>query len=163
MDILTPRGQATLTDEQRAKELFALRFPKYQYIETAKDRPADVDAFLVLDGGIRAIVETKCRYDCDLEKFQSDYGNSWLVTFDKLEKARTLSMALCVKVLGFLYLKQSDVLLVQELINDRGEYVPHIRVESTRTQATINGGTAVRMNAYIDMRKAFQCKGKNRQ
>lgn len=163
MDILTPRGQATLTDEQRARELFAQRFPKYQYIETAKDRPADVDAFLVLDGSIRAIVETKCRYDCDLDKFTLNYGSEWLVTFDKLERARSIAKALCVKVVGFLYIKHSDVLLVQELIDDHGEYVPHIRVESTRTQATINGGTAVRMNAYIDMRKAVHVNGKNRQ
>lgn len=155
MDILSPKGQTTLPDEQRAKEIFLISYPKYRYVETPKDRPADVDAFLVLDDCIKAIVETKCRYDCDLEKFRGSYGNEWLVTFDKLEKARSIAKGLCVKVVGFLYLKQSDVLLVQELVDANGLYVPSIRIDPTTTQATINGGTATRTNAYIDMSKSL--------
>jgi len=151
MDILSAKGQATLPDEQRAKEIFLLNYPRYRCVETPKDRPADVDAFLVLDHAIKAIVETKCRYDCDLEKFRGAYGNEWLVTFDKLEKARTIARSLCVKVIGFLYLKQSDILLVQEIVNADGLYVPSIRLDSTTTQATINGGSATRTNAYIKM------------
>ena len=154
MDILSAKGQATLPDEQRAKEIFLLNYPKYRYVETPKDRPADVDAFLVLGNDIKAIIETKCRYDCDLVKFRGSYCNEWLVTFDKLEKARTIARSLCVKVIGFLYLKQSDVLLVQEIANAEGLYVPSIRLDSTTTQATINGGTATRTNAYIKMDSA---------
>lgn len=154
MDILSAKGQATLPDEQRAKEIFLLNYPRYRYVETPKDRPADVDAFLVLDNDIKAIIETKCRYDCDLVKFRGAYANEWLVTFDKLEKARTIARALCVKVIGFLYLKQSDILLVQEIVNADGLYVPSIRLDSTTTQATINGGTATRTNAYIKMDNA---------
>jgi len=154
MDILSAKRQATLPDEQRAKEIFLLNYPRYRYVETPKDRPADVDAFLVLDHAIKAIVETKCRYDCDLEKFRGAYGNEWLVTFDKLEKARTIARSLCVKVIGFLYLKQSDILLVQAIVNADGLYVPSIRLDSTTTQATINGGTATRTNAYIKMDSA---------
>ena len=155
MDILSPKGQTTLPDEQRAKEIFLISYPKYRYVETPKDRPADVDAFLVLDDCIKAIVETKCRYDCDLEKFRGSYDNEWLVTFDKLEKARSIAKGLCVKVVGFLYLKQSDVLLVQELVDANGLYVPSVRLDPTTTQATINGGTATRTNAYIDMNKSL--------
>lgn len=154
MDILSAKGQATLPDEQRAKEIFLLNYPKYRYVETPKDRPADVDAFLVLDNDIKAIIETKCRYDCDLVKFRGLYGNEWLVTFDKLERARTIARSLCVKVIGFLYLKQSDILLVQEIVNSDGLYVPSIRLDSTTTQATINGGSATRTNAYIKMDSA---------
>ena len=154
MDILSPKGQSTIPDERRAKEIFLISYPKYRYVETPKDRPADVDAFLVLDNCIKAIVETKCRYDCDIMKFKQAYKNEWLVTFDKLEKARSIAKGLCVKVVGFLYLKQSDVLLVQELVDANGLYVPSVRLDSTTTQATINGGTATRTNAYIDMSKS---------
>lgn len=154
MDILSARGQTTLPDEQRAKEIFLINYPAYRYVETPKDRPADVDAFLVHGDSIRAIVETKCRYDCDLPKFREAYGNEWLVTFDKIERARAIARSLCVKVIGFLYLKQTDVLLVQELVSADGLYVPSIRLDSTTTQATINGGTATRTNAYIKMDSA---------
>jgi hypothetical protein len=154
MDILSAKGQRTLPDEQRAKEIFLLAYPKYHYVETPKDRPADIDAFLILDSSIKAVVETKCRYDCDLEKFKRAYSNEWLVTFDKIEKARTIAKSLCVRVVGFLYLKQSDVLLVQEIVNADGLYVPSIRLDATTTQATINGGTATRTNAYINMDNA---------
>lgn len=154
MDILTPKGQASLADERRAVDIFTSNFDKFSYIQTPKNKPADIDAFLTKDNIIVACIETKCRYDCDLEKFQKRYENKWLVTFEKLEKARTIARSLCVKVVGFLYLKQSDVLLFQAIVDTNGNYVPNINISTTVTQATINGGKAERTNAYIDMKNA---------
>lgn len=154
MDILTTKGQATLRDEQRAHQIFTTVYPEYSYIQTPKDSPSDADAFLVKDGTIRALIETKCRYDCDIEKFYGQYEGNWLVTFDKLERCRMLSKSLCVDFVGFLYLKQSDVLITQKISDAAGNYVPRIGVKSTETQATVNGGKIIRTNAFIDMSNA---------
>jgi len=151
MDILTERGAETLRDEVRAKAIFLATHTAYSYIETPKDQPASVDAFLVRDGIIRSVVETKCRYDCDYNKFSAQYESQWLVTMNKIERARAIALGLCVPLVGFLYLRQSDLLLVQSITDHKGMYVPDITIKPTRTQATVNGGSIIRSNAYIDM------------
>ena len=159
VDILTPKGQKTLVDEQRAWQIFSLRYSGFVYAETPKDKPAAIDALIISKGIIRACIETKCRYDCDLKKFQNEYQNKWLITFDKIEKGREISKMLGVSFVGFLYLKQSDTLLFQVISNAAGLYVPDIETSNTQTQATINGGTIVRKNAFINMNNATILKG----
>jgi hypothetical protein len=154
MDILSPKGQLSVEDEQRAVKIFVSNFAGFIYAETPKNKPADIDAFIINNGIIVACVETKCRYDCDLHKFQTQYENKWLVTFDKLEKARSIAKSLCIKSVGFLYLKQSDVLLVQSISDQNGNYIPDINIATTATQATINGGKAIRTNAFINMNQS---------
>jgi hypothetical protein len=150
MDILTERGQQSLADEQQACKIFSSNYPRYQYAQTPKERPSDIDAFLIRDGIIAGVVETKCRYDVNLDEFKDRYSCEWLVTFDKILKGKQIADALCIKLIGFLYIVQSKTLLVQT-ISDNGLYVPSIKIMTTQTQATINGKTAVRSNAYIDM------------
>jgi hypothetical protein len=153
MDILSKRGQQSLADEQHARDIFLSNYPMYSYIQTQKDQPADIDALLVRDGVVAGVVETKCRYDVDLQEFAEHYKNSWLVTFDKIARGKQISDAMCTKLIGFLYIVPSETLLVQT-ISDCGLYVPSIQIITTQTQANINGRTAVRSNAYIDMSKA---------
>jgi hypothetical protein len=80
-----------------------------------------------------------------------------LVTFDKLEKGKQIAKSLCVPFIGFLYLNQSDILLVQQISNHIG-YVPEIIIFQTTTQKNINGGQIIRSNAYIDMSNATVLK-----
>jgi hypothetical protein len=153
MDVLTERGQQSVADEQKARAIFLSHYPSYQYIETQKDQPADIDALLVRGGVIAGVIETKCRYDVNVEGFLQAYSNSWLVTFDKIARGKQIADAMCTKLIGFLYIVQSETLLVQT-ISDNGLYVPNVKIATTQTQATINGRTALRSNAYIDMTNA---------
>jgi hypothetical protein len=150
MDILTPKGQKTLEDEDKARKIFEAHYPAFKYVQTPKNKPADVDAILVRDGVVAGVVETKCRYDCDLTKFRTTYGCRWLVTYDKLVRGAELSESLCVPFVGFLYIVQSNVLLIKTLFQ-HGNWTVDIRVEETRTQRTVNGDTIVRTNGYVDM------------
>ena len=118
-------------------EIFAKHFPDYEYCETPKDKPADIDAILIKQNQIMRVVETKCR-DMTIEEFIGRYNYQWLVTFDKLEKGRRISHALQVPFIGFLYLMPSDLLLVQQIANEYS-YVPEITLMQTETQKTING------------------------
>ena len=157
LDVLTPTGQKSVADEQKAKAIFIRNFPQYSYIETPKTKSADVDAFLTKEGVIEAIIETKCRYDVTLEEFNQQYKGHWLITFDKLERAKTLAKILQIDVVGFLYLVKSETLLIQKIISD-GEYVGRMVIEKTKTQKTINGGSIERVNAFIDMTQARRLK-----
>ena len=156
MDILTTKGQQSARDEQDAINIWLNRYPAFSYIHTDKDRESAVDGCIVKDGSIHAIVETKCRYNLSVEKFMKEYGGMWLVTFDKIMVARSLSKKLCAPLIGFLYLVEDKTLLFKKIIDDNGEFAcGDMLVKKTLTQRTINNTNQIaRDNAFIDMRDA---------
>lgn len=157
MDILTPKGQVTLRHEQRAAEIFEKAFGAH-YVSTPKDQPASVDAMILHNEKIRGVVETKCR-GMDLSQFQGRFESQWLITLDKLERGRELAAGLGVPFFGLLYLIPDDTILFQKLSDQRGEWVGKLSIERTMTQATVNGGLASRVNAYVDMAAARLVRG----
>lgn len=159
MDILSERGQQTLQDEQEAVEIWHRHFPELRYMETPKDQPAIVDAVIANSSNrIVCVTETKCRYDMDLSKFMGDYEGRWLITYDKVNSARKVAAALCVPLVGFLYIVPSRTLLYKKLTDANGQFTCDMQIAETFTQATCNGGVALRENAYIDMNTAKQLR-----
>lgn len=158
MDILTPKGQISVDDEQATRRLWESYYPDYRYIETPKNKPAAFDALLVKGKNIYAVVETKCRRDMTLEKFSAEYNMQWLVTYKKIRDCCIAADLLAVPFVGFLYIQPSNVLLTKEIYRD-GMFQQHITIEQTRTQATTNGGYVLRDNAYINMSQAKILRG----
>ena len=154
MDILTERGQKTVRDEADAYRLWESHNPGWSVIKTPKDKPASVDAFLVHDGEIKAVVECKCRYELDYYGFATKFNSEWLVTMDKVIRGASVARELCVPLVGFLYLADTGDLYCKELADNSGQFVVPFRCENTVTQRTVNGGEAIRANAYIDMTQA---------
>ena len=152
LDINTPLGQRSLADEREAIAIFHRHHPGCYFVETPKDQPAAIDGMIERDGVTRAIVEVKAR-SFTLEQFQITHGSQWLITASKIDKAAEIADALCVPLWGFLYLVNSKVLLTQQL-HHRGRQITSISRRHSVTQATINGGSANRLNAYVDMREA---------
>ena len=153
LDIATPAGRLTLADEAAAAELFTGHQPRFRYVETPKDKPALVDALLLRGDELFAVVETKCRNESS-ESFFQKFGGRWLVTLEKVLEARKTAVALQLPLVGFLYLNKDKTLLVQKIAEPDGKFVASMVIKTTETQATCNGGTAIRTNAYIDMTKA---------
>ena len=152
LDIQTERGQKSLRDEQRVADWFNAK-PGHWYIQTPKNAPAIVDAVLVRDYSLIGVAETKCRYSITLSRFQSAFNNEWLVTYSKIASALNLANGLCVPLFGFLYLVDDTTLLVQNLSRVT------MQVRTTQTQRTINGGLAIRENAFIPMDSAKIYRG----
>lgn len=153
MDILTEKGQKTLLDEKNAIEIFLKNNSSFGVVETPKNKPSDFDLILTKGYRVIGIVETKCRYDCDMDRFSKEYKNQWLLTFDKLIKMKSFTDAMKVDAIGFLYLVPSKALLVKTIIHN-GEFVIPFHVRNTFTKRSVNGGSALRTNAYIDMSNA---------
>jgi hypothetical protein len=151
LDILTEKGQQTVLQEQRAKQILEMT-TKFVYVETPKDKPCAVDAVLVSDGCVVGVAETKCR-NMSILQLQR-FNNEGLVTEEKLLNARNLAKALYVPLYGVLYLVPDDTVLFKKLSKVDGSWDVPFRTEETKTQATVNGGIAVRSNAFIDMSKA---------
>lgn len=160
MDILTARGQQSLSDERIVAKWIESHF-EFRYIETPKNSPALIDAILIgkVSSELKGVIETKCRYKLTLEQFKTSFKNEWLVTWDKVHNAMQIATSLGVPCFGFLYLVTDKVLLIQKLSEPSGKLNVKIRLETTETQATINGGKAIRTNAFIDMTSAHTYKG----
>ena len=153
LDILTPRGQKTLSDEMAAASIFE-RGTGLEYYRTPDNRPAKVDAVITKMGHIAGVVETKCRYQLTRASLRDGWKDEWLVTMDKIEHAKAAAAALCVPLYGFLYLVDEGLLLTQRITDESGQYCVRFRVDRTETQRTVNGGSVVRCNAFIDMSNA---------
>lgn len=156
MDILTEKGQVSLNDEQHAARWVEKKF-SLRYIQTPKDSPAVIDAIITnkTSSEILAVVETKCRYDVvSLDQFQTNYKNEWLVTWSKVHNAINIATSMGVPCVGFLYLVKPKVLLMQRISDPDGKLVVEVRLSTTSTKATTNGGRALRTNAFIDMSEA---------
>jgi hypothetical protein len=157
MDVLTPRGQQTLKDEQSAAKIFE-ESTGLSYVRTPDDQPAKVDAVIVDKGRIVAVVETKCRYGVDRKTLREKWSDEWLVTMEKVESAKDAAALLAVPLYGFLFLVDEGVLLTKQLADATGQYSCKMRLDNTSTQRTVNGGSIVRCNAFIDMTAAKEWK-----
>jgi hypothetical protein len=153
VDILTEKGQVSLNDEQTLAKWLEKNF-SLKYIQTPKDTPALVDAIVTNKNSseLLGVAETKCRYDiASLEQFQTNYKNEWLVTWSKVNNAINIATSMGVPCVGFLYLVKPRVLLTQKLSDKTGRLAVDVRLSTTSTQATINGGIVLRTNAFINM------------
>jgi hypothetical protein len=159
MDINTPRGQDALIQSRKAVAIYERHYPAQSYIETPQEVAATVDGLIIHTASrrLRAIVEIKSRYDLSLEKFQGAFDSEWLVTYSKLVEAAFAAKTLGVPLLGFCYLVADEVLLVKRLWQG-GNWLAPIQIRETKTQATVNGGDAIRENAFIDMKSATALK-----
>ena len=142
-----------------AIRLFTESFPGFDFIESPKDRPADIDGFVVQlhpgnsTGTLICGVEVKCR-NMTVDQLRGEYNNRWLVTADKIDRGVAICKGLGIDFRGFLYLVPNKMLLIVPIWSYEKGYVADIEYEQTQTQATVNGGLAMRLNAYIDTGKA---------
>jgi len=153
LDVLTAKGKESITQESRMIRLFAKEFPSFEFVSTKKDKPAEVDGLMIKEKTIEAVIESKCR-NASLEELRGNFNNEWLITYGKLVKGSQLSKSLCVPFVGFLYLLKSNSILSIRITDELGEFLPAIRLQRTETQATINGGSIIRGNAFISMAHA---------
>ena len=150
LDINTPRGQNTLPHEQMAYQIFQAHHEAYTIKHTDKAKAEPYDGWIMHAGKPVALVETKCRADVNYYEFRQDYKNRWLITEAKLNVAACCARRERLPLYGFLYFVHGQVLLKIKLANSAGVLLEH-DTKRTRTQATVNGGEAWRVNGFVDM------------
>jgi len=146
LDINTPKGQESVKQEKKMIEHIEKCWG-VQIFETNKKDSALVDGIIVKNNEIVGVCENKCRnmtHDTLVDK----YG-SWLITDSKLDIGKIASKILKVPFIGFLYLVDDDITLFWKITDTDGNFLFDFKTEETPTQATINGGTAIRLNAYL--------------
>ena len=150
LDINTKKGQSSLEYEREMLEhirsTFCKKHTTSMLIETNKYKEAKVDGIIVKDNQVSGIFESKCR-NMSLMELNS-YG-SWLITFDKIMDGKNLSKMLCVPFIGFLYLIKDKIVMYWKITDSKGEFEFDFEIKKTKTRKTINGGEAIRTNAYL--------------
>jgi len=152
MDILTTLGQESRLWEMDAMDIWH-RNSTSRMVETPKEKPARVDGIIEVDGTIKACYEIKCR-KIALQKLLLDFKGEWLVTAEKVLDGIDVARKLQVPFIGILYLEPDKKLLHKTIWRPSDGVVVAMRVRTTDTQKTINGGVIARQNAFIDMRDA---------
>ena len=158
LDVLTPRGQESVAQEIEQLEILARADAGVSFIHTPKEEPSDVDGFISRDGAVTGMFMSSCR-QATRDQMRK-WGDEFILTADKVVKATSLAKQLCMPVYAFVYLVPDKLVLVQTLVNKRGEVMPNLRIQRTETKATTNGGKIVRSNAYISLEGAWSSQGK---
>lgn len=142
--IHTPKGVEALT-KQAAVEAF-FESLGYQVVATPKADASRMDTLLVKDGRLVGALEIKCR-EMDLRKMVG-YG-SVILSMDKIRWMQATSKILSIPT--FFVVGLSDGWIAAAQITDKaGRVVVATNERMSETQATCNGGTATRLNAYIN-------------
>jgi hypothetical protein len=131
-----------------------ITFPDSMFVNTPKRDSAKVDGFTIRGDQLTSCFESKCRRMT--RRQLAEWGNEWLVTYEKIQHGSHLAKTLCVPFYGFLYLVPDSTILIVKIADSTGDLLPRIRLERTETQRTINGGKIVRTNAYIDVSGATE-------
>jgi hypothetical protein len=156
MDAMTPLGRTALQQAERAlRSIEDFYNGAVKFVPFADHQPADVDGFVMKKGIVTGIYEIKAR-DMSAADLFSKFRGEWLISHDKLAKALVLCRSLRVNFTGFVVLIPDGIVLAQTIYEADGSSPCGYRVEQTDTRATVNGGKASRLNAYVPMLVANQ-------
>jgi len=156
MDAKTPLGQEAILLSYEAIKKFEAHYKDrlFKIVTTQQWEPAQLDGIIVSGDTIRATVEIKVR-DFSYAMLLDRFNGEWLMSFSKLRAGMAAHAIHGVGMTGLLYCKSDKKLVVARLINNEGQIGLPTRLDSTETQATVNGGKAHRVNAFIDIRKCM--------
>ena len=144
LDCHSERGREWITKQNEIALRVASRHG-YGIIYTP-DGDAKLDCLFTKNGSLAGIAEIKSR---DLTLFQLMAFGSYLVTEEKLLSGIEVAKALRVPFSLLINLVDADAVI--NICNSQGERRASWRSEVTKTQATCNGGDAMRRNAYLSL------------
>lgn len=143
LDSETDEGRLRLVKQYAALDRFLAAYP-HEYDDCLSTTPTcRVDGVLTHEGRVVAVAEVRSRQS-SLATLRA--RGSYLLTAEKLYALRDLSRLLACRAILIAYLEDA---LVWWLVADDGEYRVRFTEDHTETQATVNGGRIVRLNAYI--------------
>jgi hypothetical protein len=145
LDCTTPIGQAWIA-RQRAIVAYCSRAWQVDAASPADDSDSVIDALFSRAGRLLAVGEVKAR---NLTIAELHAHGSYLVTFDKLVIARDVGARLRVPFV--LIVGLVDAVVFWQVADPAGRWLVDMRINRTTTQATCNGGDAVRANAYLSL------------
>lgn len=160
LDVFTARGrEADAVAQAMARALAAQWGYRWQRTRdtpataTAGARWAAVDGVFTCAGRVVAVAECKAR-TYSRTRLQRDHGDTYLISLSKLERGRDVAALLNVPFVLCAYLRPDATVYWWRVAHPDGSWARPLATARTRTQATVNGGTAWRENAYLPLTAA---------
>lgn len=135
--------------DRHEETAFDYLLKRYSWHIVTTPQFALIDGVAYIGREITHIIEFKSRD----ESWDSmmHYG-TYLISWDKIQNGMTMARMMRVPFILVVYLAQSQMVLGVELAAEDGSLaIPDIEVRETRTQRSIEGGSVMRKNAYIDL------------
>ena len=151
--ILTPQGRVHAQEQIDAAQIVFRRSKSRCHHSNLKDK-APIDCVITEDGCVVGVAEIKSRPNMTLAQLQNEFKNEWLISASKVDALKLGSIMLNVPGYGILYLKQENLCLMLKITDESGAVCCDYYRKETVTQATCNGGEALRVNAFINMSNA---------
>jgi len=136
MDITSPKGKKTVEEEKFMLGRFESAW-KCEAIHTPIIEGSACDGFFVRKKETKAMFESKCR-QMTLDELEN-YG-SWMITYEKLMKCRTISEYLCIPMYGLLYLVKDNLIMYWKITDNKGKFLFEFETDIRNTQYCVNGG-----------------------
>jgi hypothetical protein len=110
-----------------------------------------VDGFAAKQGEVTHIIEFKSRNESmeSLERF-----GTYLISYDKIENGLQICRMMRVPFILIVYLIKDGVVMGAEIGDEYGVTV-EMEITETRTQKSIEGGSVIRRNAFIDLENFY--------
>ncbi len=145
LDCVTPNGKRFIASQNEVCRRIESAM-KVRVIATDNDSKAPVDAVIEKGDMIAAVAEIKSRqmtYE-QLERF-----GTYLITAEKLDSLILAASLLYAEGFLFVHLIKDGKIVYWKICDDEGVPCFEYKTERTVTQATCNGGTATRLNAFL--------------
>lgn len=110
-----------------------------------------VDGIAVKNNEITHVVEFKSRNESmeSMERF-----GTYLISYDKIENGLQICRMMRVPFILIVYLIKDGMVMGIEIGDEFGVSV-EMEIKETRTQKSIEGGTVIRRNAFIDLENFY--------
>ncbi len=151
LDVLTAKGKAATADEKSVYAALAVVYPNMEIFLTPKNKPARADAIAIYGVHVYAVIEVKSR---NMTVEQANQFKTWIVTADKLDACIDTARNLNAKLITICYCQPSRAFYMWNIIDENGDIVVDVERRRTKTQKTVNGGEAERLNAFIPFLQA---------
>lgn len=113
-----------------------------------------VDGIASINNVASFIYENKCRKASLIDKkikYRGRFYNDYLISHNKIEEGAKLSKMLKLPFLIFIYFEENDTLAYFQVTNQKGKIMIDYDQKRSKTQNTVNGGVANRVNAFIKL------------
>lgn len=155
LDCETPLGRQFIEEQYRVQRKLQER--GYTVFNSGgKANHADVFLCKEEDGWptLVGIAEIKCRKSAGGEPINRQYlidNGGYLITYTKLKYGAMVSGIHMVPFFVIVSLIDEGVILVWQITNRTGTFLDEIPYRITKTRKTVNGGDAMRSNAFLQM------------
>lgn len=137
----------------------------FQHIWFPDGNTLPVDGFIVHEGQVAGVFEAKCRnikylQDSQTIEYDGKEYDDYMISKSKIDSGIQYAKQFSMKFILLVYCEQSGHILSFRIANESGECLVDFSEKRSRTQATVNGGAAIRTNAYIPVKQAKAWKAK---